>query len=71
MVVWYSDHHLNTGLVFKWQSEYPTKFSLGFKWHKSGNQIPTVDEFCRDKLAVAKMVTGCLSEAKKVLFSQI
>ena len=27
MVVRYSDHHLNTGPVFKWWSEYQTKFS--------------------------------------------
>ena len=33
MVVWYSDHHSDTGPVFKWRSEYLTKFSLVFKWH--------------------------------------
>ena len=33
MVVWYSDHHWNTGPVFKWWSEYWSKFSPVFKWH--------------------------------------
>ena len=35
MVVWYSDHHLNTALVFKWCSEYRTKFSPVFIWHSN------------------------------------
>ena len=39
MVVWYSDHHLNTGLVFKWQSEYWTKFSPVFKWHSNKGHL--------------------------------
>ena len=35
MVVQYSDHHLNTGPVFKWCSEHRTKFCPVFKWHLS------------------------------------
>ena len=35
MVVRYSDHHSNTGPVFKWCSEYRTKFSPVFKWNSS------------------------------------
>ena len=31
MVIRYSDHHSNTVPVFKWWSEYPTKFSPVFK----------------------------------------
>ena len=31
-----SDHHLfNNGPVFKWWSEYQTKFSPVFKWHSN------------------------------------
>ena len=33
MIDWYSDPHLNTGPEFKWWPEYPSKFSLVFKWH--------------------------------------
>ena len=33
MVVRYLDHHLDTRLVFKWWSEYQTKYNLVFKSH--------------------------------------
>ena len=33
MVVQHSDHHSNAILVFKWWSEYRTKFIPVFKWH--------------------------------------
>ena len=35
IVAWYSDHHLNAGPVFKWCSEYWTKFCQVFKWHSN------------------------------------
>ena len=35
VVVQYSDHHSNTGPVFKWRSEYRTKSSPVFKWHSN------------------------------------
>ena len=39
MVVRYSDHHANTGPVFKWWSEYWTKFSRVFKWHSNNGSF--------------------------------
>ena len=33
MAIWYSHHHFNTGLVFKWWPEYQTKYRLVFRWH--------------------------------------
>ena len=62
MVVRYSNHHLNTGPVFKWWSEYQTKFSPVFKWHSNNRPFgdrttfPTVPTFhnwmCWDYLNV-------------------
>ena len=45
MVVQYSDHHLDTGLVFKWWSEYWTKFSPVFKWHSNNRPFGDLTAF--------------------------
>ena len=42
MVVRNSDPHSNTGLVFKWWSEYQTKFRLVCKWHSDTGQHLTI-----------------------------
>ena len=52
IVVWYSDHHLNNGPVFKWRSEYLTKFSSVFKWHSNNGPFGDQTTFSHSNTSI-------------------
>ena len=76
IVVWYSDHHLNTVPVSIWWSEYQTKYSLYSNgiWvpdHSGTGQLSTIWilDLSRIKIPIAYCILLCLMNQQQYLKS--